>query len=257
MHTKRLWHYVLFSRVDFFGWFGRKKAPARALIFLLWSFLLVAGLLHSLSVVAQPSRTDAGRVNPTRILVVGDSLSAEYGLRRGTGWVQLLQQSLAKRFSQDSLIWHNASISGDTTAGGKQRLGKLLNEHRPDIVLLELGGNDALRGLDLSQTESNLQAMIEQSKQQGARVILIGTQIPPNYGKRYTSDYAALFEKLATRHKVMRVNFLLAGVADRADYASYFQADGIHPNEQAQPIMANNVLPVLEKQLQQRPVQRQ
>jgi acyl-CoA thioesterase-1 len=169
------------------------------------------------------------------ILVLGDSLSAEYGLARGSGWVALLQQRL-KSENLDSSIT-NASISGETSSGGKTRLPALLQQ-RPDIVIIELGANDALRGLQLSATENNLRAMISAAQQAKAKVLLVGMRIPPNYGRDYTEKFFSLYATLAKQSKVALVPFLLDGVADKPEL---FQADRIHPVAQAHPIILNNV----------------
>jgi len=174
------------------------------------------------------------------ILVVGDSLSAEYGLARGSGWVALLETRLRSEFAR--LAWRNASISGDTTRGGLTRLPQLLTQVQPRVVILELGANDALRGLALSASRENLTRMIQQSQAAGARVVLVGMQIPPNYGRQYAQQFQALFAELAHAYDTALVPFLLDGMAtDRA----LFQADGIHPNEVAQPLLADNVERVL------------
>ncbi len=183
----------------------------------------------------------------TTILVLGDSLSAEYGLRRGSGWVALLEQRLRKESIQARVV--NASISGDTTSGGRSRLGPLLSQHRPSHVIIELGGNDALRGLPLRMTEDNLNQMTRAAQQVGAKVLLVGMQVPPNYGTRYAGEFAGLFELAARTNNAALVPFLLAGVADIADAARLFQSDRIHPTEQAHPIMLANVWPVLRKLL--------
>ena len=169
------------------------------------------------------------------ILVLGDSLSAEYGLARGSGWVALLQQRLKAENIDGSVV--NASISGETSSGGKTRLPALL-QRRPDIVIIELGGNDALRGLQLSATESNLRAMISAAQQAKAKVLLVGMRIPPNYGRDYTEKFFSLYATLAKQNKVPLIPFLLDGVADKPEL---FQADRIHPVAQAHPIMLNNV----------------
>ncbi len=178
------------------------------------------------------------------LLVVGDSLSAEYGLPRGSGWVALLQQRLQREKIAAEVI--NASISGDTTAGGRSRLPELLARHKPRLVIIELGGNDALRGLPLSSTRANLGAMTQATKAAGARVLIIGMQVPPNYGQKYASEFAALFQDVAKSEKAALVPFLLAGVADGPDAEALFQNDRIHPTAQAQPRMLDNVWPVLE-----------
>lgn len=181
------------------------------------------------------------------VLIVGDSLSAEYGLRRGTGWVPLLEKQLAGQKKQVKIV--NASISGDTTSGGRSRLAGLLRKHQPGVVVIELGGNDALRGLPLDMTESNLTAMVQASKKVGAKVLLLGMQVPPNYGGAYGATFSGLFSKVAKAEKVALVPFFLKGVADAADSTAQFQPDRIHPNEQAQATMLANVQPELMKLL--------
>jgi acyl-CoA thioesterase-1 len=178
------------------------------------------------------------------ILVVGDSLSAEYGLTRGTGWVALLAARLAQRRNTFTVI--NASISGDTTSGGRSRLPQLLTQHHPGIVILELGGNDALRGLPLDMTRSNLTAMARAAKAAGARVVMVGMQVPPNYGRQYGAEFAGLFGVVAKNEGTALVPFLLEGVADGPHAESLFQSDRIHPKEEAHPVMLDNVWPVLE-----------
>ena len=178
------------------------------------------------------------------VLVVGDSLSAEYGLKRGSGWVALLEQRLAREKIAARVV--NASISGDTTSGGRSRLAPLLQQHRPTHVILELGGNDALRGLPLSMTEANLAAMAQASKAAGARVVIVGMQVPPNYGRKYGEDFAALFAAVARRHGAALVPFLLKDVADGPQAESLFQSDRIHPTEEAQATLLANVWPTLQ-----------
>lgn len=179
------------------------------------------------------------------ILVVGDSLSAEYGLKRGTGWVPLLEKQLASEKKTAKVV--NASISGDTTSGGSSRLPALLAQHKPAVVVIELGGNDALRGLPLDMTEKNLVTMTQASKKTGARVLLVGMQVPPNYGSAYATTFSGLFGKVAKAEKVALVPFFLKGIADAADPVANFQADRIHPNEQSQAKMLANVWPELKK----------
>jgi acyl-CoA thioesterase I len=182
------------------------------------------------------------------ILVVGDSLSAEYGLARGSGWVALLEQQLAREKINARVV--NASISGDTTSGGRSRLPALLSQHKPTHVILELGGNDALRGLPLPMTQDNLVAMAQASKAAGAKVLIAGMQMPPNYGRQYAADFAAMFGAVAKTEGAALVPFLLKGVADIADSEEkMFQADRIHPNAAAHPIILGNVWPVLLPQL--------
>ncbi len=178
-----------------------------------------------------------------KILVLGDSLSAEYGLVRGAGWVALLEQRLAR----EKLAWQvvNASISGDTTSGGRSRLPALLKVHQPQVVILELGGNDALRGLPLAMTQANLTDMTRAAKAAGAQVLIAGMAVPPNYGRAYGEGFTALFGTVARAERVALLPFLLAGVADGPDADAMFQADRIHPKAEAHPRMLANVWPVL------------
>ena len=178
---------------------------------------------------------------PHRILVVGDSLSAEYGLARNTGWVEQLKVALANQLPGTTVA--NASISGDTTSGGVTRLDAALKQHRPTIVLLELGANDALRGLPLALTQKNLIDMSQRAKAIGAKVVLIGMQIPPNYGRDYAQGFKNVFVQTAAQTDAALVPFLLEGFADQKQY---FQADGIHPNESAQSNMLATVRKILD-----------
>lgn len=184
---------------------------------------------------------------PSVILVLGDSLSAEYGLARGTGWVALLEQRLAQE--KPGVGVRNASISGETTAGGRSRLAALLAQHRPGWVVIALGSNDALRGLPLTNTAENLTAMTQAAQKAGAKVLLLGMQVPPNYGGDYAGRFAALFSAVAQANKAALVPFLLAGVADAPEPTRWFQSDRIHPRAEAQPLMLANVWPELEKLL--------
>lgn len=170
------------------------------------------------------------------ILVMGDSLSAEYGLSRGTGWVKILEDQLQKQASPWTIF--NASISGETSSGGLTRLPTLLQQKRPGIVFIELGANDALRGLSIDQTEKNLRRMIQMSKKSGAKVLLFGIQIPPNYGQDYTNRFKAIYPKLAKQEGIELLPFFLKDVATQKDF---FQADNIHPNERAQILLFRNV----------------
>ena len=183
-----------------------------------------------------------------KLLVLGDSLSAEYGLPRGTGWVALLQKQLEQ--SHPGTVVVNASISGETTSGGRSRLPALLQQHQPTHVIIELGGNDALRGLSLAMTGDNLNFMAKAAKAAGAKVLLLGMQMPPNYGPEVTRQFAALFPATARATGAALVPFFLKGVGDDADPLRWFQADRIHPNEAAQPRLLANVWPELKKQLQ-------
>lgn len=191
---------------------------------------LSLGLLSG-PLVAADSRT---------LLVLGDSLSAEYGLERGRGWVALLERRLREEGPRTDIV--NASISGETTAGGKARLEELLRRHRPHTVLIELGANDGLRGLSLAALESNLDAMVRSVREAGARAVLVGMKMPPNLGRSYSEQFEAVFRRVAQRHDVPLVPFLLERVADDD---GLFQSDRIHPAEKAQPIMLDNVWPVL------------
>ncbi|MBU3632082.1 arylesterase [Polynucleobacter sp. AP-Feld-500C-C5] len=173
--------------------------------------------------------------NPV-ILVMGDSLSAEYGLPKGSGWVKLLEGQLQKQSSPWTVF--NASISGETTSGGLNRLPALLESKKPGMVLLELGANDALRGLSIEQTQNNLRRMIVLSKKTGAKVLLLGMQIPPNYGQQYTKQFKELYSTLAVQEGVELLPFFLNGVAANKEL---FQADNIHPNVAAQAILFKNV----------------
>ena len=187
-------------------------------------------------------RVEAQAATAPRLLVVGDSLSAEYGIGRGQGWVALLEARLKPRGA--AVI--NASISGDTTAGGLARLPALLRERQPSHVLIELGGNDALRGMPLDHTRNNLRQMLRAVRAAKAKALLIGMQVPPNYGARYGREFAQLFADLAREERSALVPFLLAGVADRPDAEAWFQADRIHPVARAHPVMLDNVWPVLK-----------
>jgi acyl-CoA thioesterase-1 len=181
------------------------------------------------------------------ILVLGDSLSAEYGIARGTGWVALLEQQLAKEKLNARVV--NASVSGETTSGGRSRLPALLAEHKPSHVVIELGGNDALRGLPLQSVEDNLTAMTEAAQKAGAKVLLVGMQVPPNYGTDYARRFAGLFTQVAEARKAAVVPFFLKDVADGPDPTRMFQADRIHPRAEAHPQMLANVWPELKKLL--------
>ena len=226
--------------------------------------------------------TTKSNVQPVRILVVGDSLSAEYGLKRGSGWVALLENRLAesvnwnekpKKTTTNNIVVQtintpataenttkiapdftviNASISGDTTSGGRSRLAPLIDMHHPTHVIIELGANDALRGLPVAKTEENLTAMVQTALQSKAKVLLVGIQIPPNYGAEFTKQFTATYPKVANANKVGLVPFMLAGVADvtnQADFAKLFQADRIHPTEAAQARILANIWPELQKLL--------
>lgn len=175
------------------------------------------------------------------IVVLGDSISAEYGLARDTGWVALLRKQLAAAHFDYSVA--NSSISGDTTSGGLARFPVTLTRLQPKVVIVELGANDALRGVPLATTESNLRAIIDKSQAINAKVLLVGMYVPPNYGPDYSQKFHAVYERLAKEKKVSLVPFLLAGMENKPEM---FQADQIHPNAQAQPLLLNNVWPILK-----------
>lgn len=197
-----------------------------------------AHLLLALALLgATPALALADRV----ILVVGDSLSSAYGMDAREGWVALLEDRLGERDAGYRVV--NASISGDTTAGGASRLPRALQRHDPDIVVIELGGNDGLRGIPLTETRANLERIIELAKAHGARVLLLGMRLPPNYGPLYTERFHQIYADLAAAHDVARVPFLLDGVGAVHEL---MQDDGIHPRPEAQATMLDNVWPHLE-----------
>jgi len=179
------------------------------------------------------------------ILVYGDSISAAYGMDQEQGWVSLLEARLAVDHPGYRVI--NASVSGETTGGGLTRLPKSLSLHQPDVLVLELGGNDGLRGYPIDKIRDNLDSMIQQSKEAGISVLLIGMVLPPNYGRRYTTAFENIFSELADLHAIPFVPFLLNGIATTRDLV---QRDGIHPTVEAQPMILEDVYPVLEDLLQ-------
>jgi acyl-CoA thioesterase I len=191
--------------------------------------ILFAGLLACSGAAASASGTA-----PT-ILVYGDSLSAAYGLPQGAGWVALLGERLKQRKSDYTVV--NASISGETSAGGAAQIGKTLAASKPAIVIVQLGANDGLRGLPVAQMKANLATIVQASKRQGARVVLVGMQLPPNYGVPYVNEFRAAFRDLARDERVAFVPFLLEGL----DQREQFQADNLHPSAVAQPILLENV----------------
>lgn len=201
----------------------------RMRVFSLW--LLLSG----------PLLADA-EAAPT-ILVFGDSLSAAYGISRDSGWVSLLQRQLPRH----RVV--NASVSGETTAGGLTRLPGVLAAHQPRITLIELGANDGLRGLPLRQTARNLEAMIDLAKNQGSEVLLVGMRLPPNYGPAYARKFQELFAEVARARKVRLVPFLLAGMAERRDR---YLPDGLHPDAGAQPQLMDNVWRELKPMLKEK-----
>lgn len=232
MHRlKKFWFYC--------NGFRQRLAVALSLMVL----AAVAGTAHA----AAPSAPPAGA--PAVLLVVGDSLSAEYGIASGQGWVNLLAQKFQQEGTAVRVV--NASISGETTAGGRSRMAALLQQHQPRYVAIELGANDALRGLPLEGTRTNLRAMVQAAKNAGARVLLLGIQVPPNYGQRYTEEFAQGFVSVAEQESVPLVPFLLEAISDPAQLERYFQSDRIHPNALAQPLILQTVWPAVRALVQQ------
>ena len=180
----------------------------------------------------------AGWAKEQTVLVMGDSLSAGYGMSLEKAWPALLQDKLRDSGTSDQWRVINASVSGETTQGGVRRLPALLDQFQPQWVLLELGANDGLRGYPIVNISSNLAAMIEQSQVAGAQVVVMGIQLPPNYGKRYTEPFFAQYETLATQYNTARVPFILENIAVHSDL---MQADGLHPTPAAQPMIVDNV----------------
>jgi acyl-CoA thioesterase-1 len=190
----------------------------------------------ALALAATSVRADEGG----GVLVVGDSISAAYGIPTGQGWVALLEARLtAERYPKRVV---NASISGDTTAGGRSRLPALLVQHKPAVVVIELGGNDALRGGTLAATRANLDAMVTAAQAAGAKALILGMKLPPNYGARYLREFDAVFAEVAKARKVPLVPFLFDGFGEKLDF---FQPDRIHPTAEAQPLILANVWPAL------------
>jgi acyl-CoA thioesterase-1 len=187
------------------------------------------------------------QATPPTVLVLGDSLSAEYGLAKGSGWVALLEQRLAQEKRTMKVV--NASISGDTTSGGLARLPPLLKQHAPAVLVIELGGNDALRGLPLDMTRDNLRTMVRLARAAKTQVLLLGMQVPPNYGNAYRTAFEAMYVKVAKATQSPLVPFFLKGVADIDNALQFFQSDRIHPNEAAHSIMLANVWQELRKLL--------
>ncbi|MEY4847030.1 MAG: hypothetical protein RLZZ36_143 [Pseudomonadota bacterium] len=194
-----------------------------------------------LALAALPASGTTATVPPRTILVLGDSVSAGYGLTIGEGWVSLLQGRLKMQGYGYRVV--NASVSGETTTGGLARLPRALSVHRPQIVVLELGGNDGLRGLPLETSRANLEKMIQLSKAAGAQVVLLGMKMPPNYGPRYAQGFERTFAELARKHRLPFEPFFLDKIAL---VPGMLQADGLHPTAKAQPAMLDSVWPVLK-----------
>ena len=178
---------------------------------------------------------------PRTVVVLGDSLSAGYGLKIQEGWVHLLEQRLAAQGYEYRVV--NASVSGETTSGGRTRLPALLSKHKPDVVIIELGANDGLRGLPVAAAEANLRGMVDDSHKAGARVLLVGMRMPPNYGRDYADKFFAMYGALSKEVKVPLAPFMLDGVAQKPEL---FQPDRLHPLAQAHPIILGNIWPYLQ-----------
>ena len=210
---------------------------------LLSSGLLLGAASASARAPAQaqvPAAPGQAHSAPKTVLVLGDSLSAEYGLARGAGWVALMENRL-KTDRIDSRIV-NASISGETTSGGRTRLPALLTEHKPAMVIIELGANDGLRGLPVPAAEANLRAMVSMAQQEKAKVVLVGMRMPPNYGRAYTDSFFAMYKRVAADMKTALVPFMLEGIAEKPEL---FQADRLHPAAQAHPTILKHIYPTL------------
>jgi acyl-CoA thioesterase-1 len=183
---------------------------------------------------------------PKTVLVVGDSLSAEYGLVRGSGWVALLEKKLKSEKIDAAIV--NASISGETTSGGLTRLPALLAQHKPEMVVIELGANDGLRGLPVASAEANLRSMVTLAQKNRARVLLVGMRLPPNYGRAYTDKFSGMYKQVATELKAPLVPFMLEGVAQEP---YMFQPDRLHPLATAHPIILANIWPTFSALIKQ------
>lgn len=207
-----------------------------------YATLILCTLVFSAASIAQPSIAKPSIAATGTIVVFGDSVSAGYGIQPEKGWVNLLNQRLTERFPQYNAV--NASVSGETTGGGLVRLPKTLEIHKPNILVLELGGNDGLRGYPINKIENNLNAMIRLAQSANAKVLLIGMVLPPNYGHRYTTSYEALYQRLATLDGIEFLPVLLQGINTSE---SLLQRDGIHPTEEAQPLLLDNIWPLLVK----------
>jgi len=181
---------------------------------------------------------------PKTVLVLGDSLSAEYGLARGTGWVALAEKKVKDQKLDAEIV--NASVSGETTSGGRSRLPALLTKHKPALVVIELGANDGLRGLPVAAAQANLKAMADTAGKSGAKVMLVGMRIPPNYGRDESDKFYAMYGTLSRELKAPLVPFMLDGVAEKTEM---FQPDRLHPLAEAHPTILNNIWPVLEKSI--------
>ena len=197
---------------------------------------------RAVAVLLLMSATASAYSAPKTVLVLGDSLSAEYGLARGAGWVALAGQKLKQNHIDAEVV--NASVSGETTSDGRSRLPALMNKYKPAVVVIELGANDGLRGLPVAAAEANLRAMSEAAAKADAKVMLIGMRMPPNYGRDYADKFYAMYGKLSQDIKAPLVPFMLEGVAEKPQL---FQADRLHPLAEAHPIILANIWPVLQK----------
>ncbi len=214
----------------------------------MWLHSASAAVAWMTSLALAPRPAHAASAPPAgTLLVFGDSLSAEFGLARGDGWVALTEARLKQKRWPVTVV--NASLSGETTGGGLSRLPALLKQHQPRWVVIELGANDALRGLPVKVAGQQLGAMVQQCQQAGAQVVLVGMLAPPNLGKRYGEAFAAMFSDVAQAHRVRLVPFMLKGVADRPDAREWFQADGLHPLAKAHPTIRDTIWPTLEASL--------
>lgn len=211
----------------------------------LFSAVYVALLLTQAAATVAEDSPSAGSSPQPKILIFGDSLSAAYGIGEDEGWVTLLAERLAQEDSELEVV--NGSVSGETTTGGRARLPSLLARYNPAFVLIELGGNDGLRGLPLSLMRENLTDMIQLSQTSGATVMIAGMQIPPNYGPRYTEPFFAQYAELAEEFDLYLIPFLIDGIPQQPEL---MQADGIHPKAEAQSMILDNFWPVLLEALQ-------
>jgi acyl-CoA thioesterase-1 len=211
------------------------------------TFLIALSILllsTSSSIAYSSTGTDISPTEATTIMIYGDSLSAGYGLPQKTGWVTLLKKQLKTQQLVYQVI--NASISGETTLGGLNRIEQVLKRYHPNIVIVELGVNDGLRGLPIKSIHDNLEAIVKACKQSKASILLVGMRLPPNYGVTYIQKFSSIYQQIAKRHELRLVPFLLAGFGDKPEY---FQEDNMHPNENAQEKILTNVWKVLHKMI--------
>ena len=222
---------------------ARRRMQARWMRWMLACLLALPVLAQAQS--ASPATPSGG--DAKTVLVMGDSLSAGYGMSAGEGWVSLLQQ----RLQRDAPGWRvvNASISGETSAGGASRIAETVVREQPDIVIIALGANDGLRGLPVPAAEANLRAMVTMAQTARARVVLVGMRMPPNYGRAYTDSFFAMYKRVAGDMKTALVPFMLEGVAEKPDW---FQADRLHPAAQAHPTILANIWPTFSALIKQR-----